>query len=576
MNNQQLIYITVLLILAATPISLLIIELLDLTFLKKYQKLSKVKSICLKVTDTLIKKYLIVKTICYDDITIKCKDLDDSVLIRNNQNKTESSIIKNELYKEETLRLIASITHLCKFEKTENIDNTISNFFNKCRLNKALIDKDYEKIDIITNKIENKISSIICQERNTNEIFAFSKGNPYSILEKCTRIMENGKKEELTPQKKRKIKAEFNKINQKGQKIIAYAFKALPLKKLDNYSEQFVEKELIYIGLVSVTYPINRDITKDIEKIKSTKLKLYILTKIKERNAVAIAKELNIINPSYYESITGNYLESINQTKLQKILLNREKDYIFCELNKNQKNRILKELNDIGYPGFFSNKDEATNLEKLVESIFRSKKLNKNKSKIILHSIPNKITKTIIILLAIIINIIPPLTISIILIIDIIINLSLELSIREDATIKVKNLIKNIIFDSIIINIFLISIIYWNLLRLGWTLGEKIDSTTEILTNTTGMVFILLCIIQVIRAYKLSMYKNIFLTFTAILSLLLVYIFTNYSELNKYIGTQKPSVLELQILLLTTLIFIGITILINQIKNGFKRTEYSK
>ncbi len=567
MEIKEIFYILILILLAASPISLIIIKILDKSILKTNKELKDVKRLCLKVKNVLIKDYLIVKTIIYDNIKIKATDLSNTLQISTLDKNESKSIEKVNLHKDDTIRLIASILQLCDFQKTKEIDKTISNFFNQCRLNKSLLEKDYKVIDKVTEYKNKRITTIISQKISSKEIFAFSKGNPFEIIEKCNKIIENGKKEPLDSQRKRKLKKQIETLNKKGQKVIAFAYRAMPIKKLEKYTEEYVENELTYIGLVTVSNPIDRSLINTIEKIKKSNLKLHILTKLKERNTVAIAKELNLVNPQYFETITGSYLEGLKEKKLKKILSNKEKDIIFCELDSKQKNLILKTLEEIGEKAFYTYKKSEYNLEKIFKDIKRSKTINKNSNKLILHSIPIKIVEIIIILIAIPLNIFPPIAIFTILFIDIIVNLGLELSIREtNSNKKNKNLTIQILIHSSIISLIIIPLIFWNLMRLGWSIGESTEKIFQITQNTSTIILLILITIQILRAYLLNNGKNIYLLLTSTLSIVAVYYILSQTSLHRWFNIETLNSTQYQIIALIALSMTATTILIKSFR----------
>lgn len=548
----------ILIVVAASPISLLTVKIINKIFSKYNENSAGTTAICTGINNILTKDYLIVKSIFFDKYRVAIKDNKEMLQIENINSKEKLEIDKTQLIKEEGVQLIATISHLCRYEKVTKIESIISNFFLNTIVNKREIEKSYEIISKIPSNEEKKLSTIVAKKINTNEVFALTKGHPLKVLEKCSRILINGKKIELNNLEKRKIKKNIEKLNQKGQKVIAFAYKGLPIKILDKYSEEFTENDLIFIGYIGIANPINRETIKSIKNAKKKGIKIFILSHMKERNAVAIGKELKIINENYYEAITGEYLDNLNDQKLKKLLSIKEKDIIFAKLNKNHKSRIIKTLKEIGEKVAVISTKQGKTIKEILERIEKAEIIKKNKEKIIWHAISCKIAILSTVILSLILKAPLPISITLILIIDIIVNSSIELAIREESYIKTDTKFKKktIIGYGILWSIILIGIYLLTLNRFGWSLGDSINTSKLIQKNIFTTVFASIIIIQIISSFhKTNMLRNIFLLFTAIINGALLYIFTNTKQLNDYLQLSFPTKIDWQII---GLISIGI------------------
>ncbi len=581
--EKNLILQIVVIVLSILPVSLILIKAINY---KYDSKLGSAGIICTNISGVFIKNYSIVKSIVFDKYKISIEENKNMLEIENQESKELISIDRNHLRKEKTMELIANITHLCHYPKMSKIEKIITEFLHKCGLKKKDSENKFSIIEKLPSSKEKKLSTIVAKDSETNEVFAFTKGNPQKILEKCTRILVNGKKLELNTQLKRKIRKKIEKLNKKGQKVLAYAYKGLPLKILDKYTEQFTENDLIFLGQIGLANPINYETIETINKIKKLNTKIYILSSMKERNCTAIAKELEVINPHYFESITGSHLKILSDQKLKKMLSNKEKDLVFSEMASKDRIRIMQTLKELGETIAITNKKQTHSLKVLFEEIKRGKTTNANKSKVTQHAISCKIAEFAVAIFAIIIGVPLPLSIALILIIDIFINTGTELAIMEEKgttkPTKPHNKVKTVL-SGIMIGAIITAAYYLNLIRFGWTYGDTISSSDPIFIKSATIVFALLGIIQILNAFiirkaKKSLFTsnitaNMPLILVATIGLAIIYFSTKLEAIHSLLNTSVLSVLEWQIIIFTIVLMIFFREILKVFKNENKTNK---
>ncbi|MBL4694149.1 cation-transporting P-type ATPase [Candidatus Gracilibacteria bacterium] len=483
-------------LLALAPISFLIITQGS----RKKSKYSETTTIISNLTGTITKNKRIIQSMVFDKFEINIDDDNQLIEIENKETKELKSISKETLLHKPAILIINTITHLCHYDYAKEIEEDILNFFGPFEDK-----KHFRLIQEIPTSYEKKISTIVVKK--TGEIFAYSKGNPYKLIQKCSRILINNKKIELNHSEKRKLLNKIKKMNKQGQKIIAYAYKGLPIKQLDNYSESFTENDLIFVGMIGLADPIDSSIQKSINGLNALGIKTYIVTPERERKALAAGRELGLINTHYFESLSSEDLKDIDEQKLSKLLLNREKDYLFYETKPEDRERITKVLQKIGEKTAIVENTETFN--QILNNITKIRKQKNNYSKIAYHSLNSKIAQSILLLTALILKISLPLTILSIVIIELI-NTSLEYSIlktdqhpQSPKKILPLTLINGSITAFIITGIFL-----WNALRFGWFPGAHSLATDAMILKSNIMILYLLVLIQIILALSISRFHK--------------------------------------------------------------------
>ncbi|MEK7672491.1 MAG: cation transporting ATPase C-terminal domain-containing protein [Patescibacteria group bacterium] len=555
-------------LLAATPISLFVSIYLPKFFSSYNNKLAEIRTIFTTVSGSLTKAPIEVKSLLFDRFKAKFNRNSNTFLLIDRSTQKEMNMDKKDLQKDPSLFLLAQCATLCRYEKTRHLEEVTINFLKSCAINIKSITDDHEIISQSQVPKDQRFSSIIAINKKSKEIFAFNKGHARVILDNCTRVFIDGKKIDITPQIRHKIKKHIDKLVKNGEKVLGFAYRALPLKRLDHYSEQFTEKDLVLIGIIGLVETLNTELIPTIEALKNHGVKIFVLSGIKENKAIAVAEQLKVINPQHFESITGKMLEEIPDSKLEKILLGKEKDYIFPELETANRERIINFFIQKNQPFININKDSEYSFADVLENAQKAKTLQKDYKTIQYHAISLKIAEVILVAMALILQAPLPLTITTILCLDILINILNELSLKTDKNLsdKVENK-SSLILKSISSGIIISLIYLWSLLRFGWFPGETFgDYTTGHLTSIM-IVFTILALKQIIGAHQLTKgdqhlfartSKNYYLSLTTVIIVLCLYFLTNYSFLKNSIDFDFLSKFDWQIVFFCTFLIVSI------------------
>ncbi|MFA6917278.1 MAG: cation-translocating P-type ATPase [Candidatus Gracilibacteria bacterium] len=577
--NDLIVEQIALLLVTAIPLSVITAQQVSRFFSKYDSKLEKTTTIVTDVVDILTKSNLEIKSLFFNYFKASTKTNSNLLDITNLRNKEKEIITveKNHLKQEPSIQFAAIASQLCRYSKIEEIENIINGFFTKCGFNKNIIVGEYNKIQELPSDDKKKVSTTVAIHTITNEIFSFTKGNPRSLLKRCSRILIDGNKVELTPNIRLALKKRIKRLNQHGQKVIAFAYKGLPLKRLPHYTEEFAENDLIFLGLVSLSNPINTDIKEQMQLVRKVGIKTYILSTAKEKKTTGAAIELGVINPHYFETINSDYLKDLNDQKLIKMLENKEKDYIFTELKRENVDRIIKLLRETGEIVTIINQKEKITFQKIIQAIKKYRIDRENEPKLITHALACKISELFIIIAAIFLGMPLPLSITLILFIEIFVNLPLELAIKttkpevdvmDKDYIPTKGIIpfKQLLSNGLIIGFIVAGIHFFNLIRYGWTIGDTSFISEEVALKSTTITFILLSISQIFNAYnvnnlnnslfKLKTMMDKYLFATTIIVILFTYIVINFFILKNYLDITIISPVEWEIIGFATFIII--------------------
>lgn len=184
---------------------------------------------------------------------------------------------------------------------------------------------------------EIKRMTTVCRNKETDsKIYAFSKGAPEVILNLSESLEISGEKKILDKELRRNI---LKKVELKGED--GYRNLAIAYRNLDSYGNPHVherdeiERDLIFIGFVSIIDPPREDVKKAVEDCKSAKIKVAIITGDHPSTAKTVASEVGIFNQGDLV-IERNQLEKLNGIKFEKIS-------VFARVKPSDKEIIVKE-----------------------------------------------------------------------------------------------------------------------------------------------------------------------------------------------------------------------------------------
>jgi Ca2+-transporting ATPase len=137
----------------------------------------------------------------------------------------------------------------------------------------------------------------------------FTKGAPDQVLRQSTHYFENGQVFEMTDEKRAEIATANKAMADKALRVLAAAMRNWEKKPEDN-SPEFLEQNLIFIGMTGMIDPVRPEVKAAIDECRSAGIRPVMITGDHIDTAVAIAKELGIIE-DHNEALTGAQLEEI-------------------------------------------------------------------------------------------------------------------------------------------------------------------------------------------------------------------------------------------------------------------------
>lgn len=195
---------------------------------------------------------------------------------------------------------------------------------------------DYPKIDEVPFDTDRKRMSTI---HNTPQgITLYCKGALEKILPLCTQTIIDGAVQPLTEEWKSYFIATQQTMADEGLRILAFAYRLLP----DNYDNATAEQELILTALVGLEDPPRPEVAAAIAKCHAAGIKVIMITGDHPHTAVAIARQIGLVQDARPKVILGDRLKKMTRSQLQTAL--NAPEIVFARVGADQKMHIVEAL----------------------------------------------------------------------------------------------------------------------------------------------------------------------------------------------------------------------------------------
>ena len=200
----------------------------------------------------------------------------------------------------------------------EPTECALVNFAYSIGLHKAHLEKATPRVDEAPFDSGRKMMSTI--HDLDGSYVQYTKGGPDVVLAKCAYYYEHGEVKPMTDAKRIEIMEANKTMADKALRVLAAAKRDWVEKPADNTPE-FLEKELVFLGLTGMIDPVRPEVKAAIEECRSAGIRAVMITGDHKDTAVAIAKELGIITDAS-QAITGAELDAIPDEELGEFVKN--------------------------------------------------------------------------------------------------------------------------------------------------------------------------------------------------------------------------------------------------------------
>ena len=170
-----------------------------------------------------------------------------------------------------------------------------------------------------------------------------TKGAPDEVLKRCAWVEEQGRRVKLTEERRREILAANKAMADRALRVLCAACRVwdqLP----DDTSPDNLEQDLTFLGLAGMIDPVRPEVRDAIVQCRSAGIRPIMITGDHIDTAVAIAKELGILDGGY-RAITGSQLDDMSEGEFEREFRNIS---VYARVQPEHKTRIVKAWQNAG------------------------------------------------------------------------------------------------------------------------------------------------------------------------------------------------------------------------------------
>lgn len=169
------------------------------------------------------------------------------------------------------------------------------------------------------------------------EVYSFTKGSLDSVINNCDNYIVNGELFKMTSEYKRKIFEIESELSLKSLRLLAFSYKDKKIKT--------PERHMTFIGLIGMMDPPRESVSNAIVMCHKAGLKPIMITGDSINTAVAIAKDVNIIDTTE-RAIEGKYIDNMSDDEL---LMAVNYYQVYARISPNTKLRVVEALQSQGF-----------------------------------------------------------------------------------------------------------------------------------------------------------------------------------------------------------------------------------
>ncbi|RJS84808.1 calcium-translocating P-type ATPase, SERCA-type [Candidatus Bathyarchaeota archaeon] len=205
------------------------------------------------------------------------------------------------------------------------------------------LERKYPRISEIPFSSERKRMTTIHKSAE-GKVYAYVKGAPEIILERCTKILDGEEEHVLTLKEKRMILRVNEEFAENALRVLGIAYKGLKKVK-DKYTEDEAESNLVFVGLVGMIDPPREEVKEAIRICRRAGIKPVMITGDHKLTAVAVAKEIGMFENDGLV-LTGQELDKLSDEEFEEIVENVK---VYARVSPEHKLRIVRALKKKGH-----------------------------------------------------------------------------------------------------------------------------------------------------------------------------------------------------------------------------------
>ncbi|MEO1445571.1 MAG: HAD-IC family P-type ATPase, partial [Cyanobacteria bacterium J06635_11] len=228
----------------------------------------------------------------------------------------------------------------------------------KAGLEKTSLEYEFPRIAEFPFSSERKRMSVVVEVPESNRLgiqsktAVFAKGSAELLLACCNRIGHSAKAcsaKALTETERKEILDKVDVLAGEGKRVLGFAYRPMigdrtgdsQLGAWENKSEQAVEQELIWLGLVAMIDAPRPEVKAAVVRCQQAGIRPVMITGDHPLTARAIAVDLGLVNDDAAKTYTGSDIEAMDQAELETVV---NLGSVYARVSPEHKLRIVQAL----------------------------------------------------------------------------------------------------------------------------------------------------------------------------------------------------------------------------------------
>ncbi len=170
---------------------------------------------------------------------------------------------------------------------------------------------------------------------------AYAKGAAEVILGSCSHVLLQGKEAPLDDKRRDEIITFSQAMANDALRVLGLSYKPL---QHDTPVDSNIERDMVFIGLVGMIDPPREEVKEAVKVCHDAGIKTVMITGDHKLTAVAIAKELNIMQRGI--ALTGAELDKLDDTEFAAVVENVD---VYARVSPAHKLRVVEALHQKGH-----------------------------------------------------------------------------------------------------------------------------------------------------------------------------------------------------------------------------------
>jgi len=201
-------------------------------------------------------------------------------------------------------------------------------------LKREELEEEFQRKEELMFTSDRKCMTTVNEETVTGENYAFMKGAPEVVLEKCSHVLKDGKRKKLTEERKKDIIEQNESMAGEALRVLGFAFRE-DLKGA--FDRENVEKEMTFVGLAGMIDPPREEIEEALERCEKAGIDVKMVTGDNARTARAIGEDVGLSEDP--KVVTGEQVQDMSDRELELMVDDID---IFARTHPEDKLRIVK------------------------------------------------------------------------------------------------------------------------------------------------------------------------------------------------------------------------------------------